>query len=383
MENSNTTNLTKETSLHYIIKTNIDGSLSIDYVENNNGDLSLIQQLGLLEYVKNEITKKLKFGVGVNPIMSQHLTDVNKNCDSSNDKIKLDHIIDENVVGLNIDFFNKSKNWIQCHEFIPVGLDINNLIFQNISVGYGYYVEILSMVNTTITEIKIYMRKNPEHVFRTITHKFVLSDFSSEKVFETLQNKLMDTINGYNIDNKNEFHELIVDENNNIYNIYNPANLVNPAKFENINDEALAINENVKTFTINNLISTNGWKKVKQNIVDYILSLDIFKSHVFSEKTNILFGINNNFGLFLIVDDSFHYPDVNIKKYSIFALNFLLTSITKIDELEFEFDNNNFNLQEFNKNTLEIKNKYVKYINFPLSSGYQDYLIMYNILHKK
>ena len=53
MENSNTTNLTKETSLHYIIKTNIDGSLSIDYVENNNGDLSLIQQLGLLEYIKN------------------------------------------------------------------------------------------------------------------------------------------------------------------------------------------------------------------------------------------------------------------------------------------------------------------------------------------
>ena len=382
MENSNTTNLTKETSLHYIIKTNIDGSLSIDYVENNNGDLSLIQQLGLLEYIKNEITKKLKFGTGVNPIMPQHLTDVNKNCDSSNDKIKLDHIIDENVVGLNIDFFNKSKNWIQCHEFIPVGLDINNLIFQNISVGYGYYVEILSMVNTTITEIKIYMRKNPEHVFRTITHKFVLSDFSSEKVFETLQNKLMDTINGYNIDNKNEFHELIVDENNNIYNIYNPANLVNPAKFENINDEALAINENIKTFTINNLISTNGWKKVKQNIVDYILSLDIFKSHVFSEKTNILFGINNNFGLFLIVDDSFHYPDVNIKKYSIFALNFLLTNISKIDEFH-NSNPDNFNLLEFNKNTLEIKNKYVKYINFPLSSGYQDYLIMYNILHKK
>lgn len=590
MENSNTTNLTKETSLHYIIKTNIDGSLSIEDVY---GELSLIQQLGLIEYVKNEITKKLKFGDGVDPI-NLNLSWINTPCkdtnrlgvtpqdhnigynphdhskqlhkgvdentwtpvpdphcvdnqfyynnlgeyvgpmitgetitknefdepidahkllkisDIANDKhwikientslfgnkllskftpqiynentptfigqdiyfgailrilrvdtktnicefivyyvdfkefkfsllfsntlknlqdklkfheklvnllfdVKIAHqkypeqakqffllsqikssqikssnyilgpensliypekmagmeikpimmlfdqkiaqpIVEdkfENVVGLNIDYFNQSKKWKTCHEFIPVGLDNNNLIFQNVSVMHGYYVEILSMVNTTITEIKIYMRENPEHVFRSITHKFVLSDFSSEKVFETLENKLMDTI----LTTKNEFVQ------------FPKINIIEPK--EESNNHKL---------TINNLISTNGWIKTKPNIVDYILSLDIFKSHVFSEETNILFGINNNFGLFLIVDDSFHYPDVNIKKCSIFALNFLLSSITKIDELE--FDNNNFNLQEFNDKNISIKSKYVKYVNFPLSPGYQDYLIMYNILHK-
>lgn len=790
MENSNTTNLTKETSLHYIIKTNINGSLSIEDVY---GELSLIQQLGLLEYVKNEITKKLKFGDGVDPI-NLNLSWINTPCKDTNrlgvtpqdhnigynphdhskqlhkrvdentwtsvpdphcvdnqfyynnlgeyvgpmivgetitknefdapidapkllkisdivndkywipieytslfgnkllskftpqiynentptfigqdiyfgailkilrvdtdtnicefivyyvdfmefkfsvlfsntlknlqDKLKfhnklLNLLFDvkiahkdfpeqvkqflllskrktsnyvtgpensliypekmtgmeikpimmlfdpkiaqsivedkfDNVFGLNIDYFHQSKNWKQLSEKIVDAPDLNYQSFQDASVTFECYVQIVSMFQNIITEIKIWMRENPEFDFKKMSYTFVKSDLPQENVFENLIIQLNHAV----FDNKfkNDLVGLIVDENGNIYNpaksvlnkidkdgivevlntkkyyalsvdFFNKsANWVNQEnnknisfdknhtvfrdnridgelyvefkpenncfskfslyyrsdkkhsfsildyefqeisenllysdilknkcleiirihrkkfedfeklntteninsvkqlntlfesirpkidpekieaasiygtpkptpeyKFEHINDEAPIINFDIDKYsdfnndkyeidivdnllTVDNLIATNDWVKINQEEVDFILTLNIFRKNIFSEPTNILFGKNNNFGLFMIID----YKNINItnsiiKKYCIFAFDFISSNIANLGNV----GKNEVKMEEFSYVMQQFKERHVKLANHPLSAGYPNNQAIKNILHSK